>query len=244
VGELVQKIRFIVMKSKFARLEKFRHQTKEKDAEEEREEKPVSPQHMERKDVDVIAMGSSTGGVQAAVEIIPKLPAETKPIVWVQHMPPKFTKSFADRLDGLSAMNVVEAADGMAIENGRCYLAPGGFQMTVVKTGAKTRIRIGDSVKVNGHCPSCNVLFNSVAECYGQKALGVILTGMGDDGTEGLVNMHAKGALVIGQDERSCIVYGMPKAAFCKGAVDAQYPLSAIHSAIEKVIGLDQPGAL
>lgn len=238
--ELVQKIRFVVMKSKFERLERLKlkpesgpiNQAPDADG-------PSRQLSIERRSIDVIAMGSSTGGVQAAVEIIPKLPAQTKPIVWVQHMPPKFTKSFAERLDTLSAMKVQEAADGMLLETGNCYLAPGGFQMTIGKIGAKTRIRIGDSVKVNGHCPSCNVLFNSVAECYSDNALGVILTGMGDDGTEGLANMHSKGAFVIGQDERSCIVYGMPKAAFCRGAVDVQCDLKDIHQAIAKTIGLD-----
>lgn len=241
--ELVQKIRFVVMKSKFDRLEKLKlhNPSQPRFKTETSAAAPAAKPAAEivRRNIDVIAMGSSTGGVQAAVEIIPKLPAETKPIVWVQHMPPKFTKSFAERLDTLSAMKVQEAADGMILENGNCYLAPGGFQMTVGKIGAKTRIRIGDSVKVNGHCPSCNVLFNSVSELYSDNALGVILTGMGDDGTEGLVNMHGRGAFVIGQDERSCIVYGMPKAAYCRGAVDVQCDLKEIHHAISKTLGLE-----
>ncbi len=192
---------------------------------------------LQKRTVDLIAMGSSTGGVQAAMKVIPKLPSNTKPIVWVQHMPPNFTKSFADRLDGLSQMRVKEAENGDKIENGVCYLAEGGKQMRIQKRGAAYSIVAGGEEKFSGHCPSCNVLFHSVSEHFRNNVIGVILTGMGDDGTDGLTKLHAQGAYVIGQDEKSCVVYGMPRAAFQAGAVDIEVDIDAVADAIIKVGG-------
>jgi len=199
---------------------------------------PAGPRKpLMKRSVDLIAMGSSTGGVQAAIKVIPKLPANTKPIVWVQHMPPNFTRSFAERLNGLSQMTVKEAENGDKIEAGVCYLAEGGKQMRIQKRGAGYQIVAGGEEKVSGHCPSCNVLFHSVSEHFQGNVVGVILTGMGDDGTDGLTKLHAQGAYVIGQDEPSCVVYGMPRAAFQAGAVDVEVDIDAVADTIVKVGG-------
>ncbi|MFH0984863.1 MAG: chemotaxis response regulator protein-glutamate methylesterase [Candidatus Omnitrophota bacterium] len=185
--------------------------------------------------IDLVAMGSSTGGVQAATYVIPLLPETMKPIVWVQHMPRHFTKAFAERLNTLSKMTVKEAVDKEVIRSGTCYLAPGGIQMRIGKSADQYQIRLGETDKVSGHCPSCDVLFETVAEYAGSKALGVILTGMGEDGTRGLVRMHERGAFVIGQDEESCVVYGMPKAAYKSGAVDVEMDIHKIAAGIQRV---------
>ena len=183
-------------------------------------------------------MGSSTGGVQAAMKVVPKLPENTKPIVWVQHMPPNFTKSFATRLDGLSKMKVKEAENGDKLEQGVCYLAPGGMQMNVKKIGANYTIELGGQEKVSGHCPSANNLFYSLEKYCLNNMIGVILTGMGDDGAEGLVKLRKKGAYVIGQNENSCVVYGMPKVAYQKGGVDIELDIDEIAEAIVKAGGV------
>jgi len=189
-----------------------------------------------KRSVRLIAMGSSTGGVQAARSIIPKLRKETPPIVWVQHMPPAFTTSLAKRLDGLSAMRVKEAEDGERVVSGTCYLAPGGTQMRVRKELVGFYIVLGGQEKVSGHCPSCDVLFDSVAEVCSSDSLGVILTGMGEDGAKGLKKMHDRGAFVIGQDEATSVVYGMPKAAYEIGSVDVQMGIEEISEGIQRVV--------
>lgn len=177
----------------------------------------------------VIAMGSSTGGVEALIAILSVMPANCPPTVITQHMPQTFTKSFADRLNRLSAPQVSEAVDGDPLEPGRVYLAPGGLMHMEIVAGAKyprCRLRAGDTV--SGHRPSIDVLFSSVAKVVGSRAVGVILTGMGRDGADGLHAMRKAGARTLGQDAASCIVYGMPKVAFEIGAVEKQLPLSAI----------------
>lgn len=188
-----------------------------------------------RKSVDIIAVGSSTGGVQAAVELVKRLPPNTKPIVWVQHMPASFTGSFAARLNSLGTVRVYEAKNGQVLEDNTCYIAPGGFQMKVRRTGSQAILNIGGTDRVNGFCPSCDPLFDSVAQYYGANAVGVILTGMGDDGSRGLVNMRKKGAFVVGQNEETCVVYGMPKAAFQAGGVDMETDLFHITDVLAKV---------
>ncbi|MFH0753449.1 MAG: chemotaxis response regulator protein-glutamate methylesterase, partial [Candidatus Omnitrophota bacterium] len=193
-----------------------------------------------RKPVDIIAIGSSTGGVQAAVEVVKRLPKDTKPIVWVQHMPATFTGSFAVRLNSLGTVKVCEARNGQVLEDGHCYIAPGGFQMRVRKTGSQAILNIGGVDRVNGFCPSCDPLFDSVAQHYGPRAVGVILTGMGDDGSRGLVNMRKKGAYVVGQNEETCVVYGMPKAAFLAGGVDMETDLYHIPEVLAKVGAVSQ----
>jgi two-component system chemotaxis response regulator CheB len=169
----------------------------------------------------LIAIGSSTGGVEA-------LPGNLPPIVITQHMPPTFTTSFAARLDGLSQVAVHEAQDGMVLEQGHAYLAPGGLHLKVVRKGRQLMCRVEEGDPVSGHRPSVDVLFHSVAETVGPHALGVILTGMGKDGANGLHAMRQRGAYTIGQDQASCVVYGMPKAAKAIGAVITELPLAEI----------------
>lgn len=228
-NELVRKLSAMAMRSLFA---KAKVAAKPKTG-----LKPAGEAGFRQRQIDLIALGASTGGVNAICQVITKLPVTSKPIVIVQHMPPKFTKSFAERLDSLSNVAVKEAEDNDTIENGKCYIAPGGIHTRVVKVGGALKLRVQGEDKVSGHCPSCDVLFDSVSQIFGSNVLGVILTGMGEDGTEGLVKMHKKGAYVIGQDEDSCVVYGMPKAAVGAGAVDIELPLDNIAGGIMKVCG-------
>jgi two-component system, chemotaxis family, protein-glutamate methylesterase/glutaminase len=176
----------------------------------------------------LLAIGSSTGGVEALTTIISQLPANCPPTVIVQHMPPDFTASLATRLDRLNAPKVIEAFDGAPIETGCIYIAPGGkaHLEVVEKGGLHCRLTAGESV--NGHSPSADVLFASVAKARAPKALGIILTGMGRDGAQGLLAMREAGAQTIGQDEASSLIYGMPRAAFEVGAVERQLPLDKI----------------
>lgn len=181
-----------------------------------------------------IAIGSSTGGVEAVTEVICGLPAEVPPIVITQHMPPVFTASFAKRLGGLCALQVLEAQDRMWLEPGVVLIAPGGYHMEAECHGARYCVRIIDTPPVNNHKPSVDVLFDSVAKQAAEKAMGIILTGMGKDGAKGLLNMRQAGAHTIGQDEASCIVYGMPRAAYEIGAVQEVRSLSTIADAIKE----------
>jgi two-component system chemotaxis response regulator CheB len=180
----------------------------------------------------MVAIGSSTGGVEALLTVLAHFPANCPPTVITQHMPATFTKSFAARLDRTSAAQVQEAYDDAPLEVGCVYLAPGGeTHLEVVRAGGlRCRLRRGEPI--NGHRPSVDALFNSVASAAGGAAIGVILTGMGRDGTNGLVAMRAAGARTIGQDEASSVVYGMPRSAFEAGAVGRQAPLEAIGPAI------------
>lgn len=167
----------------------------------------------------LIAIGASTGGTEAIKAVLMGLPADVPPIVIVQHMPGGFTKSFADRLNEYCAMTVSEAVSGDILAPGRAFIGPGGVQMRIRTSGGQRRIALGTDEPVNRHCPSVEVLFNSVAEQIGRNAVGIILTGMGADGAQGLLNMRRAGALTIAQDESSSAVYGMPKAAKEIGAV-------------------------
>ena len=180
----------------------------------------------------LVAIGSSTGGVEALLSIISRFPEGCPPTVVTQHMPAAFTKSFAARLDRACGARVEEAYDGAPLEPGRVYVAPGGpAHLEVVRSGGlRCRLREGDPV--SGHRPSVDVLFKSVSEATGAASLGVILTGMGRDGAQGLLAMRNVGARTLGQDESTCVVYGMPRAAFEIGAVERQLPLSALGEAI------------
>lgn len=181
----------------------------------------------------MIAIGASTGGTEATLEVIRNLPRETPGIVIVQHMPPMFTKMYADRLNNVCRIAVKEAQDGDAVTAGTALVAPGGKQLRLVRgRSGGYAIKVFDGDKVNGHAPSVDVLFESVAEVVGRDALGVILTGMGNDGARGLLTMRQKGAYTIGQDEKSCVVYGMPMVAFNIGAVVKQAPLNLISNEI------------
>ncbi|REL38700.1 chemotaxis response regulator protein-glutamate methylesterase [Rhodohalobacter sp. SW132] len=184
----------------------------------------------------MIAIGSSTGGTKALEVVLPQMPANTPGIVIVQHMPPVFTKSFADRLDTICAMKVKEAEDNDLVEPGTVLLAPGNYHMLVVKSGAKYYVKIKQGPPVHHHRPSVDVLFNSVAEAAGVNASGVLLTGMGADGAKGLLAMKEKGAHTIAQDEASSVVYGMPKEAAKLGAASEIIPLQSISDAIIRSI--------
>lgn len=177
---------------------------------------------------DVVAVGASTGCVEALMTLIPHFPANCPPTVITVHMPAEFTRSFARRLDGATAAQVLEASEGAPLMQGRIYLAPGTHShLSVVKSGG-FKCRLRETEQVNGHRPSVDVLFNSVAEACGAKAAGVILTGMGKDGAAGLLAMRGKGARTLGQNEASCVVYGMPKVAAQMGAVQQELTVQAL----------------
>lgn len=170
----------------------------------------------------VIAIGASTGGTEAVLEVLKDLPARMPGIVVTQHMPEGFTKMYAQRLNRLCRLEVKEAQNGDEIRSGRVLIAPGGMQMQVVRKAGHYAVSCFRGEKVSGHCPSVDVLFRSVAENVGKDAIGVIMTGMGRDGAEGLFKMRKAGAYTIGQDKDSCVVYGMPMVALNMGAVCRQ----------------------
>lgn len=170
----------------------------------------------------IIAIGSSTGGTDCIEKILKMLPEDTPPVLIVQHMPPVFTELFSQRLNTSCKMTVLEAIDGDALENGKVLIAPGDKQMRLEYKNGRYFVSCKKEGQYGGHEPSVDVLFNSVAEHGGKKAIGVILTGMGKDGAQGLLKMRETGAFTIGQDEASSIVYGMPKAAYDIGAVMTQ----------------------
>jgi two-component system chemotaxis response regulator CheB len=180
----------------------------------------------------IIAIGASTGGVEALGAIIPYLPKETPPIVITQHMPAGFTTTFAKRLSSHSMMEVVEAEKGLALTHGTTIIACGGQHLEIKGKEGKYSCHIYDGVPVSGHKPSVDVLFHSIAKHAGKSALGIILTGMGRDGAEGLLAMREAGAHTIGQSEYSCTVYGMPKQAYQLGAVTEMKDLSVIAETI------------
>lgn len=168
----------------------------------------------------VIAIGASTGGTEALRYFLLNTPANCPGILITQHMPPGFTKSFADQLNTICEVTVKEASDGERVMRGHAYIAPGGKHMELYRSGAKYFIKVRDGELVNRHKPSVEVLFNSVAHHAGQNAVGIIMTGMGRDGAEGLLNMRNAGARTIAQDEKSCVVFGMPKEAIKINAAD------------------------
>lgn len=180
----------------------------------------------------VIAIGASTGSTEAILDVIQAFPLNIPPTVAVLHMPSGFTKMFADRMNRLCAVEVREAADGDRLKPGLVLLAEGGKHLELKKDNAGYFVSVYSGVKVSGHCPSVDVLFESVANTAGKDAVGVILTGMGSDGAAGLMLMKSKGAYTIGQDKDSSVVYGMPMVAFDNGAVTTQLPLRKISADI------------
>lgn len=197
---------------------------------------PVNKDKSFKSKIDVIAIGASTGGTEALETILNKMPREIPGIVIVQHMPPVFTKMYAERLNNSCIIEVKEAQSGDKVLPGRALIAPGGKHMKIVKEGNGYAVYCFEAEKVNGHCPSVDVLFYSIAECCGNRSLGVILTGMGHDGSSGLLNMRKKGNKTLGQDEESCIVYGMPKVAYEIGAVEKQAALKDIPGEILNIL--------
>lgn len=191
----------------------------------------------------IIAIGASTGGTEAIKEVLTALPAEVPGIVMTQHMPETFTASFARRLDSLSRLTVVEAKGGERVEPGHAYLAPGHSHLLVKRVGAGYVTELSQSEPVNRHRPAVDVLFDSVAEHAKANAVGVILTGMGKDGAQGMLAMRRAGAWNIGQDQESCVVYGMPREAALVGAVDEVAPLGDVASRIlARLRQWDRPG--
>nr|WP_319488376.1 chemotaxis response regulator protein-glutamate methylesterase [uncultured Caproiciproducens sp.] len=176
----------------------------------------------------IIAIGASTGGTEATAEILQQLPADIPGILVVQHMPAGFTKMYADRLNKICKFAVLEAQNGDRVKQGQALIAAGDKHMTLEKDFKGYYVKCAAGEKVSGHCPSVDVLFNSVAKTAGKDAMGVILTGMGKDGANGLLEMRKKGSFTIGQDKQSCVVYGMPMVAFDIGAVEKQAPCQSI----------------
>lgn len=183
----------------------------------------------------ILAIGASTGGTEAIFEVVRRFHPDIPGTVVVQHMPPGFTKMYAERLDQQCQVHVCEAQNGDLVEQGKVLIAPGDKQMRLTRSGGIYRVEVKEGEKVSGHCPSVDVLFQSVAKSAASNAVGVILTGMGSDGARGLLAMRRAGAKTIGQDERSCVVYGMPKVAYDINAVEHQVSLENIASKVYNV---------
>ncbi len=185
----------------------------------------------------VIAIGASTGGTEATVAVVKNLPANTPGIVIVQHMPPVFTSMYAQRLNRICNMRAVEATDMERVEQGKIIIGAGEYHLRLARDAQGYYVTSRPGEKVSGHCPSVDVLFDSVASTAGPNAVGVILTGMGSDGAQGLLKMRRRGAYTIGQDQETCVVYGMPCVAFENGAVQKQLPLDSIAADILNYVG-------
>ena len=189
---------------------------------------PPSGKAMARTTEMVICVGASTGGTEALREMLERLPANSPGMVIVQHMPEKFTAAFARRLNGLCEVEIKEAEDGDPVLRGHVLIAPGDKHMLLERQGARYHVSVRNGPLVSRHRPSVDVLFRSAARSAGSNAMGVIMTGMGDDGARGMLEMHQAGAYTVAQDEASCIVFGMPKEAIAHGGVDKIIPLDQI----------------
>jgi two-component system chemotaxis response regulator CheB len=199
-------------------------------------EKPKSHAMMQTTE-KVVVVGASTGGTEALRVFLESLPADCPGIVIVQHMPEGFTRAFSQRLDGLCRISVKEAADNDTVVRGRALIAPGNHHVLLKRSGARYYVEIKDGPLVSRHRPSVDVLFRSAARYAGKNAVGVIMTGMGDDGAHGMLEMKEAGAVNIAQDEASCIVFGMPNEAIKLGGVDYIRPLEAISREVIKLCG-------
>jgi len=197
---------------------------------------PISGQFLNTTE-KLVFIGSSTGGTEALKEVLTRMPANSPAILVTQHMPESFTKSFANRLNGLSAMSVKEAENNERVVPGHVYIAPGHSHLLVKKSGAYYYTELSKAEPVNRHRPSVDVLFHSAAKVAGPNALGVMLTGMGKDGAQGMLAMRQAGAYNIAQDEASCVVFGMPKAAIELGAVNLVTGLQDMAAAILQRLG-------
>lgn len=180
----------------------------------------------------IVCIGASTGGTESLREVLEVLPADCPGLVIVQHMPEHFTAAFARRLDGLCAIAVKEAEDGDAVGPGQALIAPGGRHLLLQRSGNRYTVAVKDGPLVSRHRPSVDVLFRGAAQCAGANALGLIMTGMGDDGANGLLEMRRAGALTVAQDEESCVVFGMPKEAIERGAAAKILPLDRLSHEI------------
>ena len=200
----------------------------------------TTPRAMSKTTEKVVAIGTSTGGTNALEYLLTALPKSAPGIVIVQHMPEKFTAAFSDRLNKVCKITVKEAKHGDPILPGHALIAPGGQHMVLKRSGARYFVDVVDGPLVSRHRPSVDVLFRSVANTAGKNSLGIIMTGMGDDGAAGLLEMHNSGASTLGQNEESCVVYGMPKEAFKRGAVDKELPLESLPKAITSYGNMDR----
>lgn len=196
----------------------------------------VSPGHVVGGKDRIVAIGASTGGTEAIFEVVRHFKRDIPGVVIVQHMPPGFTQMYAERLNNQCEVAVKEAKTGDRVLPGQVLIAPGDRHMRLVKVGGMYQVECNGTDRVNGHCPSVEVLFNSVAKVAGRNAIGVILTGMGGDGAKGLLAMRNAGAQTIGQDEATCVVYGMPKVAYDIGAVQHRMPLTAIAGKVYSLL--------
>jgi two-component system chemotaxis response regulator CheB len=186
--------------------------------------RPATPLAFDR----VIAIGASTGGVEALRTVLAPLPSTMPPIIIAQHMPAGFTRSFAQRLDGACEMRVKEGEDGEPLHCGHAYIAPGGVHLMLARKGGGLQTRLSAEPPVNRHRPSVDVLFRSVADAAGERAIGLMLSGMGADGADAMLELRQRGARNLAQDEASCVVFGMPKQAIARGGVHEVLPLDAI----------------
>ena len=193
---------------------------------------PISYQGTET----IVGIGASTGGTEAIREVLQQLSPAFPATIVTQHMPPAFTKSFAKRLDALCDIKVKEAADGERILPGNVYIAPGDKHLKLTRHGADYRIKLDDGPLVSGHKPSVDVMFQSMAETVGKNAIATILTGMGKDGSKGMLALREAGAITMAQDEATCVVYGMPKAAVDIGATEHVFPLDKMSKALTKAV--------
>lgn len=187
----------------------------------------------------VVAIGASTGGTEAIFDVVKRFHRDIPGVVIVQHMPPGFTSMYAERLNNQCEVSVKEAETGDKVRQGQVLIAPGDAHMRLVKVNGMYQVECKAGAKISGHCPSVDVLFQSVAKTAGKQALGIILTGMGRDGADGLLAMRKAGAETIGQDEASCIVYGMPKAAYDIGAVKYRIGLQGIAQKVYGILNKD-----
>lgn len=236
--ELITKVKEIVQsRSLLFRLQRIRTASSHVEQQAGGSKSPLPTNgKMPEKDLRAVVIGISTGGPFALLQMIPKLPKDFPVgIAIVQHMPPRFTKSMADRLNSLSQIRVREAEEGDAMEAGVALVAPGGQHMTFSRSSGTVRIKISDEPRNTLYHPSADIMMTSAAEAYDAPLLGLIMTGMGKDGLEGLRRIKKKGGFVIAQDESSCVVYGMPKAAVDDGVADAVHPLDELAGTLTTI---------
>jgi len=205
--------------------------------------KPLSVGNKFRTTDKVIAIGASTGGTEAIKEVLVRLRPDCPGVVITQHIPPVFSRSFAERMNQVSRLTVCEAEDGQQIRPGHAFIAPGDQHLLVVRDGARYRCKLSDGPPINRHKPAVDILFDSVAETAANNAVGVLLTGMGRDGAKGMKHMHDAGATTIAQDEQSSVIWGMPHAAIKEGGVDRILPLKNIAAKVTELVHLRQNNA-
>lgn len=239
--ELISKVKSIVTSRGLSfRLQRIRSSTAQVMGEAPQKAPPKISGKIERRNYRAVALGISTGGPMALLQIVPKIPAKFPlGIAIVQHMPPKFTQSMAARLDSLSAVHVKEAEDGDVLTAGTVLIAPGGQHLVFERANGQIKARVTDEPRNTLYHPSADVMMTSIADVYNAPLIGVIMTGMGKDGLEGLKRIKQKGGYVVAQNEETCIVYGMPKAAVDEGVADTVAPLQEIPMVLNQLVGLE-----